>query len=322
MQMLMAVDSAFNKLDRTTSVVRQGIRRELDVQERLTVAPAGTGRRNVVAPDRVQSIIQFGLPSLELFQPDLVATLNAEADRLKILSTNRATSVSSYPPNPKLVQTAIESFIRLEKAIREVERATRRIVTDAQFGLGPPKGAGDSLGPKGAGDALGPKGAGDALGPKGAGDALGPKGAGDALGPKGAGDALGPKGAGDTLGLLTFSEQQPWEIPLIDLFAQIGVVMLRLEQAATDVESVTATVLTDPSYGAGLDEKGRAKAAAAQIEQVFRAFEEGSNVARRTLQRVLAHPVYGLGPGLDLGAAERLEFAEMGGLNRSRLRLL
>jgi hypothetical protein len=64
-------------------------------------------------------------------------------------------------------------------------------------------------------------------------------------------------------------------------------------------------------------------AGAQQIDEAFRALQDASTTARRTIRRVLVHPVYGLGPGeVDLPTDLREEFASRGGLDRANLALL
>jgi hypothetical protein len=65
------------------------------------------------------------------------------------------------------------------------------------------------------------------------------------------------------------------------------------------------------------------KAASQEIEHGFCVLEEASASARRTVRRVLSHPVYGIGPSSGvLGLEERRALASAGGLDRRSLRLL
>ncbi len=60
-----------------------------------------------------------------------------------------------------------------------------------------------------------------------------------------------------------------------------------------------------------------------RIASAFRILDAASSTARRTLRRVLADPVYGLGPGLrGIGLEERQELADVGGLSSRNLVLL
>ena len=76
--------------------------------------------------------------------------------------------------------------------------------------------------------------------------------------------------------------------------------------------------MTSPGDGPFSNEAG-----AQEILETFRTLEEVSAAARRTIRRVLSHPVYGLGPGDgDVPADLRQEFASRGGLDRTRFTLL
>jgi hypothetical protein len=60
------------------------------------------------------------------------------------------------------------------------------------------------------------------------------------------------------------------------------------------------------------------------LARAFRILEEFSLQARRTVRRVLTHPIYGMGPGsgVGIGVDEREELARSGGLDGKTLRLL
>jgi len=226
--------------------------------------------------------------------------------------------------------------------LEDVERATKRILTHAEFGLGPPSGT-LGLRPKpGGGLGLHPKpGGGLGLRPKpGGGLGLHPKpGGGLGLHPKpGGGLGLHPKpggGLGDEF--LTFavdsrdddsldsigSGSRNDEVILAQLFTQVGSAMSSLEESAANIENTTAAILTDPMFAARLAQDDARAAAVDMIERTFRELEELSKLARRTVQRVLSHPVFGLGPGnQDMGRSDRDEFARFGGLSGLNLRLL
>jgi hypothetical protein len=68
---------------------------------------------------------------------------------------------------------------------------------------------------------------------------------------------------------------------------------------------------------------GGERLARRQVERAFRIVADASIDARRTLRRVLAHPVYGFGPGSSgINVGDRRELARLGGLNSSALMLL
>ena len=65
-------------------------------------------------------------------------------------------------------------------------------------------------------------------------------------------------------------------------------------------------------------------ATAHEVQRAFHLLEEASTATRRTVRRVLAHPVYGVGPGGkdDLTLDVRQELASRGGMDKRHLRLL
>jgi hypothetical protein len=107
-----------------------------------------------------------------------------------------------------------------------------------------------------------------------------------------------------------------------DLFRQVGASLQALEAAATDVEVVArARLVVSPFPSSNPGDANRA--VAQEIDQAFQVLEAASSDARLTLRRVLAHPVYGLGPGEEpLSSDTREELALFGGLSRRQLKLL
>ena len=213
---------------------------------------------------------------------------------------------------------------KLEQAVQLIEKTIKRVVTNGTFGLGPPNTRTPGLmhlGPKPAGDVLGPKPAGDVLGPKPAGDVLGPKPAGDVLGPKPAGDVLGSE-TGALLAFLT-ADTQASGLAVSALFAHVASALVRLEHAAAAIERAAAQFLFDPTYGAMLGDDDYERTVEIRFARTFDVMKDVSLEGRRSVRRVLAHPVYGLGPGPEgLEQGERDELAAAAGLNRRNLLLL
>ena len=155
----------------------------------------------------------------------------------------------------------------------------------------------------------GPKEAGDVLGrpegPKEAGDVLGPEG------PKEAGDVLGPLGSekGAVLAFLS-ADAQAAGLAVSTLFTQVALALLRLERAVAATESAAAQFLFEPVYGALLSPADYERAVTDRFKRTFGVLKEASLQARRRIRRILAHPLYGLGPGPEgLGQEERDELA-------------
>jgi hypothetical protein len=311
-QLLVAVEAAFNRLDRALS----------HAERRIVDGVVETkGDR-----ESAESILRsFGPPHLTLCGD---------------VSLEDYESYKASPPKgsaaPRTGAFLVPTLTKIEKALQLVEKTTRTVVTNRTFGLGPPdsrtpglmhlgpKPAGDIFGPKPAGDIFGPKPAGDIFGPKPAGDIFGPKPAGDIFGPKPAGDIFGPSGSetGALLAVLT-SNAQASGLAVSTLVAQIALALVRLEQAAADIERTVAQFLFSPAYGARLSHDDYVRSVESGLGRVFDIMREVTLQARRTLRRVLAHPVYGLGPGPEgLEQAERDELAAAAGLNQRNLLLL
>jgi hypothetical protein len=222
----------------------------------------------------------------------------------------------------------VATLARIERSVQLVEKTCKRVVTNRTFGLGPPSSRASTLlhlGPKEAGDVLGPEG------PKEAGDVLGrpegPKEAGDVLGPEGpkeAGDVLGPLGSekGAVLAFLS-ADAQAAGLAVSTLFTQVALALLRLERAVAATEAAAAQFLFEPAYGALLSPADYERAVTDRFKRTFGVLKEASLQARRRIRRILAHPLYGLGPGPEgLGQEERDELAAAAGLSRRTLRLL
>jgi hypothetical protein len=107
-----------------------------------------------------------------------------------------------------------------------------------------------------------------------------------------------------------------------DLFRQVGSAFSRLEHALAVAESVTRDQF-DQSSASYIGEHASDAGRAQEIERALDLVHDASSSARRTIQRVLSHPVYGLGAGegsltLDVKAG----LAAAGGLEKSHLWLL
>jgi hypothetical protein len=107
-----------------------------------------------------------------------------------------------------------------------------------------------------------------------------------------------------------------------DLFRQVGESLVSLEAAATGVETTARALLVDSPISMR-EQRDASRATAQEIDQAFQELEAASLDTRLTLRRVLAHPVYGLGPGEEpLSVDTREELAIFGGLSRRQLKLL
>ena len=211
--------------------------------------------------------------------------------------------------DPELVSTVVDFFIRVEKAVGEVERATRKGLTNARLGLGPsaPDRFTFAEEPKsGHGFAEEPK--------SGHGLAEEPKsGHGFTEEPKSGHGSNGFQGR-DLRVDLAFAR-------VVDLFGQVGQALRQLEDATLELEN-TARAAFSNGHGQPLTAEMLA-AAAVGIRRALEIVEESSKNARRTIRSAFSHPVYGLGPGSGaIGLEGRESLANAGGLSRRTLRLL
>jgi hypothetical protein len=318
-QIVLGIDSAFNKLDRVLSAART------HVDECLRPSNGNTKRKvgkSVVANGGAR---RFGLPWLKLIQPiDLETQLQALRQRaeLKKLRNGNGAAKPTAPladGDPALVSSVVDFFVKVENAIGEVERATRRGLTHPTLGLGPSSTG--RLGPDGP-----PKPGHGPDGPPKPGH--GPDGP-----PKpGHGPDGPPKpGHGEISlessfnGTTLVGGDLRVDLALArvnELFQQVGQSLKGLERATLEVETTARAVLAG-AQAEGMSKKDLLHAAAEEIGRSFRILEDASTNSRRTMRRVLGHPLYGLGPGSPgIGLEERQALAVSGGLDRRNLRLL
>jgi hypothetical protein len=305
-QLIVAVEAAFNRLDRVLQKAEDQVSTELKKKNTRDVG---------------QILGSFGPPHLKL-AGDL-SLLDPEELGKRGLDPALAKSAHKGDQLPPIVSI----LSRIESAVQRVVKTTKMVVTNRTFGLGPPSSkAGGTQGTlhlgKPAGEILG-KPAGEILG-KPAGEILG-KPAGEILG-KPAGEILG-KPAGEILGpfdvALLPTDPQVASGAVSILLASVAVSLMQLERAAADIEATAAQFLFAKNFGAALSDQAYAITVKDRFAATFGVMKEVSLQARRTIRRVLAHPVYGLGPGPEgLDQAERDEVAIAAGLNRRNLALL
>ncbi len=332
-QMLISVDSAFNKFDRMLAATKERAEQGLNAaqdrsREQTQATPAGL-------------VARFRL--LRLFQPVHARAVLKENSAPDTLVSSRVAAGAALPTTPVNAQSdkepatdkVVEALRRLETAVGEIERTTRRAMTHATFGLGPPlcakPGLGDPFLKSGLGDPFLKSGLGDPFLKSGLGDPFLKSGLGDPFLKSGLGDPFLKSGLGDPflksgLGAVVASLAADPLSPtrnVVFLFALVGTALGELEQAVAEVEGTAAMVLAEQLEGPAVDLKLQLEVCRARIVSAFRILEAASNTARRTLRRVLADPVYGLGPGLrDVGLEQRQELADAGGLSSRNLVLL
>ncbi len=334
-QIILSIDSSLNKLDRLLKTSKTEIRDILHTRgetllRRALRALEEPDRRSGPAPQHGgRSRRGFRRPHLTLVTPldrrtrvELLAHARAlqglaqkptvpadayDAPAVTDPPPGQATMPSPVAPasveedNPEVVDAVVNYLALVERAIGEVERATKRGLTHARFGLGPMAPAHFGLGePMKAGEGE-PMKAGEGE-PMKAGEGV--------AGPQ----PIAP--TGDLRGDLALAR-------VADLFRQVGESLGRLEQATADVENTARALLADPVADEDVEGADLYDAAAQGIERAFEMLQEAAANVRRTVRRVLAHPVYGLGPGEGtLTLDTREDLARFGGLDKRSLRLM
>ena len=295
-QLVRAVDAAFNKLDRVLRKTEARVVTELKRKKEWGKLPDSN------------ALSTFGPPYLKLAGD--ISLLNPD-DWVK-------RGLEPGAPEELRLDPVVNALAKIENAVQLVEKTTRRVITNRTFGLGPPSSRTDQtqlpihLGPKPTGGELGPKPTGGELGPKPTGGELGPKPTGGELG-------------SETGALFAFMSSDP-QVASLAVCTLIGLVtssLVQLERATADVEAMAAQFLFTPKFGAMLSPVAYEATIRTRCEEAFGILADVALQARRTIRRVLAHPVYGLGPGPEgLGQAERDALATAAGLNRRNLALL
>jgi hypothetical protein len=321
-QIIMAIESSLNQLDRASAAAGLGIARALEnandaklekpidsiLQKFSEPKPTylGAADETYLSREAGKSGGQspsFARPWLQLIPP-VKRENGAGAAKTKTLTPDVSVDRA-------LVSASVKNLRRVERALSEVERTAKRGFTHARFGLGLMNPGKPGLGaepPKPGGGAEPPKPGGGAEPPKPGGGAEPPKPGGGLTTIVGNGVA-----SGDLRSDLALAR-------VADLFGNVGESLWQLEAALTNVEIVTRAML-EPSEDDARVETPEGKQQ--EIEYAFDLLQEASASARRTVRYVLSHPVYGLGPGDgELTFDVRQELARAGGLNKRQLRLL
>jgi hypothetical protein len=255
------------------------------------------------------------------------------SDKIRQEGNAVAASPPADPGTAARQKVIEESFRALEDALARVEQVTKRALTNAQFGLGAPDvkfglGAPDVKFGLGAPDVKFGLGGPDVKFGLGGPDVKFGLGGPDVKFGLGGPDVKfglgGPDikfGLGaipwliatDSAGVPAPSETATVAI----LYAHVARAMQMLEEALARLE---AMVLPDGRY----EVNGDSERLSFGVERAFREFQELADNAKQTTRWVIAHPMYGLGPGSEngLGFFERQQLASAGGFSPRFLRLL
>ena len=314
--MVFAFDAAFRRLNRALLLSQARLVEQLKEEQ--------------TEKSRLKNLACFGSPNLRLARDRSLLGNPRKGDRRRQERPKR----QERPQNePTKIVTALQS---IEAAFSRVERITRRVVTDAQFGIGPAASPGNVSG--GFDDIDKPIGPGfdDIDKPIGPGFLDKPIGPGfddidKPIGPGFAGRSIGdefgvaPTDDADNLGsriAFATSDQGLGALAVIHLFLNIARSFKQVELAIVGLEDEVATFL-DPEFGAILSRDDFEKAIEARIQRRFAVIRETGLQALRIVRRVLAHPTFGIGPGpSNIGRGDREALAAQAGLSRQRLLLL
>lgn len=333
-QIVLSIDASFNKLDGVLADARECVKEKLDAASR------GDDKADRRDPAKQGPPRTFGPPWLRLIRPPDLA---ARVARLRLLEELRAleqragVGVSAhtgpppsgtYPPGSReaegpanaVVDSVVGFFQKVETAVGEVERAVRKGLTNAKFGLGPTApnqfSVGQAIRLGDTGEEPKSTHMGD-TGEEPKSTHMGDTGEEPKSTHMGSA-ALRKSGMalrGDLRVDLAFAR-------VAELFGHVGAELKALEEATLEVETVARRTLANAQVQQ-LTPQQLLAAARTEIDRSFRILQDASVNARRTVRRVLAHPVYGVGPTSgSVSLDDRQGLAAAGGLDRRNLRLL
>jgi len=328
-QIIMSIEAVLNGLDRAIKNGRGDIVKAIVGTEETKLATMASlsgiehlsGVATAVVPKKA-----FGLPWLRLL-PSLSAQALRDVDELKQRqSVNGAPHYASGPNGGRLdvVDDAVDRLETIERALGAAEKMIVRALTHVRYGLGPYSPQKPQLGEWKPGTGEWKPGTG--LGEWKPGTGIGEWKPGTGEWKPGTGEWKPGTGTGEALlrpGMSTGDLRADLALlRVVDLFKLVAGSLIALEAAATGVEDLARAMLVVAPVSTP-NPRDAQLATAQEIDQAFGVLEEASLDTRRTLRRVLAHPVYGLGPGEDpLSIDIREDMAQFGGLSRRFLKLL
>jgi hypothetical protein len=320
-QIIMSIEAVLNGLDRAIKIGRRDIveaivgpnKTKLDTTGSLSGIEGLSGVATLGSPKTT-----FGPPWLRLI-PALSVQVLKDAAELKQHQPKAAASPWSGTNGERfdVVDKAVQRLRTIERALGAAEKMILRALTHVRFGLGPYSPQKPQLGEVKPGTGLGEVKPGTGIGEVKPGTGEVKPGTGEVK--PGTGDVGALLRPGSSTGDLRADLAL---LRVVDLFKQVASSLIALEAAAAGVEDLARAMLVVAPVSTP-DARDAQRATAQEIDQAFGVLEEASLDTRRTLRRVLAHPVYGLGPGEDpLSIDIREELAQFGGLTRRFLKLL
>ena len=321
-QLWMAIDRAFQRLDRDATTLRTTLD---DLSDNRHPAKKVVSEGERPRAEHLEAAANVAVPDTA-FLDLLDQQRRQQARQLTATASAHKTApvpVSSALPakaTPRLVECA-KQLRAIEQSLQHLERTARSAVTHDTLGLGfraikPQPGMGDVKPQPGLGDLKPQPSMG---GPKPQGPRLG------AFSAAGSADSFA-NGVAGVVPFLMLSKGQGFFEPatnaalLAGLYELVAASFISLEEALVDVEDVAVT-------NGGLDgsKSGAAFTAAInEFRRALRTFDERLIQARRAVFAVIAHPTHGVGPGPQggLNIDDRKELAAASGLSPQRLLLL
>jgi hypothetical protein len=309
-QIIMSIEAVLNGLDRAIKIAKRDIVKAI-VPKQMTSKRAGSASVAVPPPKKT-----FGPPWLRLI-PALTAQVLKDVDELKKHQSKATASPWSGTKGERfdVVDDAVDRLGTVERALGAAEKMIVRALTHARYGLGPYSPQKPQLGEVKPGTGIGEVKPGTGEVKPGTGEVK--PGTGEVK--PGTGDVGALLRPGSSTGDLRADLAL---LRVVDLFKQVAGSLIALEAAAAGVEDLARAMLVVAPVSTPVPRDAQ-MATAQEIDQAFGVLEEASLDTRRTLRRVLAHPVYGLGPGEDpLSIDIREDLAQFGGLTRRFLKLL
>ena len=319
-QMLISVDSAFNKFDRTLATTKARADRGLREAKPEYTASTHVTRSGLIARFRLLRLFQASYADAAAKNSSAPEVTSANSPGEVMLGHTAPSQLTLSPGDRRagapIADEVVEALRTLEKAVGEMERTTKRALTHATFGLGP------STGKVGLGEPFVKSGLGEPFVKSGLGEPFVKSGLGEPFVKSGLGEPFVKSGLGAVLASFSAAGESSARSVVV-LFALVGEALADLERAVARVEATAAMVLAEQLEAPEVSFKQQMEVCGERIASAFRILDAASNTARRTLRRVLADPVYGLGPGLrGVGLEERQELADVGGLSSRNLVLL
>ena len=291
-QIILAVESSFNRLDRLLERAQSDVLLKLQKLTTATGAPA----------EPAQYLSEFRqlrlLPPLSL--KSAVAALELRARYKQLMRKAAPPDIVTAPL--ELIKVVVKWLHRLEEIAEQIETATHKGLTHARFGLGPaelPRGFAVDEPPK------------SGEGPPS--DGLGGE-------PPKSGEGLTSE---DVANATPFQQAEIGTLQVRKLFERAALALRDVERSIAKLELQAREVLTGERQLEELKSENYLDALVRDVSPAFAALCESAINARRTIRGVVAHPLYGLGPSASAFAIDqREELAFSAGFSQTRLRLL